>query len=67
MALGKVEKKTDAKDNSTIPKVEMTNYLVVSVNGNCDDKEATTYPNADSLKAGMPRAVYNGSMTGGVF
>lgn len=67
MALGKVEKKTDAKDNSPTPKVEMTNYLVVSVNGNCDDKEATTYPNADSLKAGMPRAVYNGSMTGGVF
>lgn len=67
MALGKVEKKTDAKDNSPIPNVEMTNYLVVSVNGNCDDKEATTYPNADSLKAGMPRAVYNGSMTGGVF
>lgn len=67
MALGKVEKKTDAKDNSLTPKVEMTNYLVVSVNGNCDDKEATTYPNADSLKAGMPRAVYNGSMTGGVF
>lgn len=67
MALGKVEKKTDAKDNSPIPKVEMTNYLVVSVNGNCDDKEATTYPNADSLKAGMPMAVYNGSMTGGVF
>ena len=67
MALGKVEKKTDAKDNSLTPKVEMTNYLVVSVNGNCDDKEETTYPNADSLKAGMPRAVYNGSMTGGVF
>lgn len=67
MALGKVEKKTDAKDNSLTPKVEMTNYLVVSVNGNCDDKKETTYPNADSLKAGMPRAVYNGSMTGGVF
>lgn len=45
----------------------MTNYLVVSVNGNCDDKEATTYPNANSLKADIPRAVYNGSMTGGVF
>lgn len=67
MALGKVEKKTDGKDNSPTSKVEMTNYLVVSVNGNCDDKEATTYPNADSLKAGMPRAVYNGSMTGCVF
>lgn len=67
IALGKVEKKTGGKDNSPTPKVEMTNYLVVSVNGNGDDKEATTYPNADSLKAGVPRAVYNGSMTGGVF
>lgn len=67
IALGKVEKKTDGKDNSPTPKVVMTNYLVVSVNGNGDDKEATTYPNADSLKAGVPRAVYNGSMTGGVF
>lgn len=67
IALGKVEKKTDGKDNSPTSKVEMTNYLVVSVNGNCDDKEATTYPNTNSLKAGIPRAVHNGSMTGGVF
>lgn len=67
IALGKVEKKTDGKDNSPTSKVEMTNYLVVSVNGNSDDKEATTYPNDNSLKAGIPRAVYNGSMTGGVF
>ena len=67
MALGKVEKKTDGQDNSPTSKVEMTNYLVVSVNGNSDDKEATAYPNDNSLKAGIPRAVYNGSMTGGVF
>ena len=67
MALGKVEKKTDGQDNSPTSKVEMTNYLMVSVNGNSDDKEATTYPNDNSLKAGIPRAVYNGSMTGGVF
>lgn len=67
IALGKVEKKTDGQDNSPTSKVEMTNYLVVSVNGNSDDKEATTYPNENSLKAGIPRAVYNGSMTGGVF
>ena len=67
MALGKVEKKTDGKDNSPTSKVEMTNYLVVSVNGNGDDKEATTFPNEASLKAGIPRAVYNGSTTGGVF
>ena len=67
IALGKVERKTDGKDNSPVSKVDMTNYLVVSVNGNGDDREATTYPNADSLRAGVPRAVYNGSTTGGVF
>lgn len=67
IALGKVERKTDGKDNSPVSKVEMTNYLVVSVNGNGDDREATTYPNADSLRAGVPRAVYEGSTTGGVF
>ena len=67
LAFGKVEKKTDGKDNSPTPTVEMTNYLVVSVNGNGDDKEATTFPNETSLKTGMPRAVYNGSTTGGVF
>lgn len=67
LALGKVERKTDGKDNSPVSKVEMTNYLVVSVNGNGDDREATTYPNADSLRAGVPRAVYDGSTTGGVF
>lgn len=67
IALGKVERKTDGKDNSPVSKVEMTNYLVVSVNGNGDDREATTYPNADSLRTGVPRAVYNGSTTGGVY
>ena len=67
IALGKVERKTDGKDNSPVSKVDMTNYLVVSVNGNGDDREATTYPNADSLRAGVPRAVYNGSTTGGVY
>lgn len=67
LAFGKVEKKTDGKDNSLTSKVEMTNYLVVSVNGNGDDKEAAVYPNETSLKTGIPRAVYNGSTTGGVF
>lgn len=34
VALGKVEQKTDGKDNSPTAKAGMTNYLVVSVNGN---------------------------------
>ena len=67
VALGKVEKKTDGKDNSPTSKVDMTNYLAVSVNGNGKDGEATAYPNATSLKEGIPSAVYNGGVSGGVF
>ncbi len=67
VALGKVEKSTDGKDNSPTSKVDMTNYLVVSVNGNGLDGETTAYPNQTSLKTGMPCAVYNGGTSGGVF
>lgn len=66
VALGKVEKKTDGKDNSPTAKVEMTNYLVVSVNGNGKDTEAEAYPNEASLKDGVPCAVYEGATSGGV-
>ncbi len=67
VALGKVEKSTDGKDNSPVSKVDMTNYLAVSVNGNGQDGEGTAYPNATSLKAGIPCAIYNGGVSGGVF
>lgn len=67
-SLGKVETKTDKKDNAPVSKVEMTDYMIVSVNGNQEDKDETkVYPNETSLKAGCPCAVYNGSTTGGVF
>ena len=67
LALGKVEKKLDGKDNTPTPSVDMTNYLVVSVNGNGRDGEADAYPNERSLKEGIPCAVYTGALTGGVF
>lgn len=68
MALGKVETQTDGKDNSPVSKVEMTNYLVVSVNGNgVDNDENKTYPNSTSLKAGIPVATYTGNTAGGAF
>lgn len=68
VALGKVERKSAGADNSPIPKVSMTNYLVVSVNGNGEDRdESKVYPNEATLKAGIPCAVYNGNTTGGVF
>lgn len=67
IALGKVEQKTDHKDNAPVSKIDMENYLVVSVNGNESDDEANTYPNETSLKDNAPCAVYNGPTTGGVF
>lgn len=66
LSFGKVERKTDRKDNSPVPKINMTNYLVVSVNGNGIDGEGA-YPNEVSIKAGIPIAEYKGNTTGGVF
>ena len=67
-ALGKVAMKTDKNDNSPTSKVEMTNYLFVSVNGNgVDNDEAKTYPLGSDIKAHIPYAVYKGNTTGGVF
>lgn len=68
IAFGKVERKTDGKDNSPVSKVEMTNCLFISVNGNGEDKdESKAYPNETTLKASIPLAEYNGNTTGGVF
>lgn len=68
IAFGKVEQPCAVKDNAPIAKVKMTNYLVVSVNGNgIDNDPAEVFPNEQSLKASIPRAVYEGSASGGVF
>ena len=67
VSFGKVETKADKKDNSPVSKISMTNYLVVSVNGNGSDDQQGTYPTEDSLKASIPCAVYNGSTGGGIY
>lgn len=68
VSFGKVERKRIGKDNSLVSKIPMTNYLVVSINGNGEDRdEKKMYPNEATLKAGIPCAVYNGNTTGGVF
>lgn len=67
VAFGKVERKRIGKDNSLVSKISMTNYLVVSINGNGEDRDEKMYPNEATLKAGIPCAVYNGNTTGGVF
>lgn len=67
VSLGKVENKTDHKDNAPVSKIDMTDYLVVSVNGNGLDDEQKTYPTENSLKDNAPCAVYSGGTTGGIY
>lgn len=68
MALGSVKMNTANDDNSPTSKVNMTNYLVVSVNGNgVDNDESNTYPNESDIKKNIPYAVYTGNSAGGVF
>lgn len=65
LSVGKIETKGDGSDNSVVSKVDMTDCLVVSVNGS--DDEGSPYPQEADLLASMPRAVYTGSVSGGVF
>jgi len=66
-SLGSAEVNTAKTDNSPTSKVTMTNYLVVSVNGNGSDKEGEFYPDADDIKPNIPYAVYTGNNVGGNF
>lgn len=68
MALGSVKMNTANDDNSPTSKANMTNYLVVSVNGNgVDNDENKTYPSAADIQKNIPYAVYTGNKAGGVF
>lgn len=67
---GSVEKKPDQSDNSLTPKIDMKNYLVVSINGNRYPNVADAtqpYPGESEIKAAIPVAEYTGNVTGGVF
>lgn len=68
MALGSVKINIANDDNSPTSKVNMTNYLVVSVNGNgVDNDENKTYPSVADIQKNIPYAVYTGNKAGGVF
>lgn len=68
MALGSVKMNTANDDNSPTSKVNMTNYLAVSVNGNgVDNDENNTYPSVADIQKNIPYAVYTGNKAGGVF
>lgn len=68
MALGSVKMNTANDDNSPTSKVNMTNYLAVSVNGNgIDNDENKTYPSVADIQKNIPYAVYTGNKAGGIF
>lgn len=55
------------KDRTPIAKLDTTNYLVISVNGNEQNNPQTAYPNAKTLYASAPYAVFNGGVSGAVY
>jgi len=67
VSFGKVENQLDGTDNAPVSKIDMDDYLVVSVNGNGSDDMAGAYPTESSLRDNAPCAVYNGSTTGGIY
>ena len=67
IGFGKIEKASQSNDNSPVSRVDMTNYLVMSVNGNLDDSALGTYPSESDLKRSIPYARYVGNQSGGVF
>jgi hypothetical protein len=68
MSLGSVKMNTANDDNSPTSKVNMTNYLAVSVNGNgIDNDENKTYPSVADIQKNIPYAVYTSNKAGGVF
>lgn len=68
LSFGSVQKNTAKDDNSPTSKVSMTNYLVVSVNGNeVDNDEDNTYPSVSDIQKRIPYAEYTGNSVNGVF
>lgn len=68
IAFGKNEMNTAHDDNSPVSSIDMTNYLVISVNGNeVDNDENNTYPGVSDLKGMIPCAEYLGNTAGGEF
>lgn len=66
-SLGSVQVSRDLKDNSPVSKLEMDNWLAVSVNGNGSDSQTDSFPTEASLEAAAPVAVYTGNTSGGAF
>lgn len=65
VSVGKVQKDGKGKDNSPVSHVSMTDYLVITTNGNGKDTEAACRPSEADIKAAIPCAEYVGAKAGG--
>ncbi|WP_455094412.1 hypothetical protein [Prevotella koreensis] len=65
--LGSVERKTKANDNSPTSKINMNNYMYISINGNEDDNENAQSPTDEILSNSQPIMEYIANNSGGVF
>ena len=63
---GKVQKRGDGSDNSPTASISMTDYMVITTNGNGKDTEGEYRPSADDIKNAIPCAEYTGNVAGGV-
>lgn len=68
MRLGNYEKKGgEITDNSLINKIDMTDYLCISINGNETSNEQTHYPSDELLRDKAPIIEYVGSNGGALY
>lgn len=67
MSMGSVEKGSKATDNSVVNKIDMANYLVISINGNEKSNPNESFPSVADLKAHQGMIEYIGKSSGAVF
>lgn len=65
--MGSVEKKPKTTDNSPTSKIDMSDYLFISINGNENDTESSHSPTDNSIANHSPMIEYVGNSSGGVF
>lgn len=65
LSVGKAEYPGDNKDTSPVSRIDMTDYLCISVKGNGYEDAERARPNETDLLANCPCAIYEGAMSGG--
>lgn len=57
----------EVRDNSVVNKIDMTDYLCISINGNETSNEQTHYPSDELLRDKAPIIEYVGNNSGGLY